>query len=84
MVTTAGGTRLLTGSNMFSTDGPLGRSPCSPSAPPHPNILQTGPLAAAQLEANDIFDVDVFTDKAARTKRAPRRDGGLDWAGNMI
>lgn len=84
MVTTAGGTGLLTDCDMFSTDGPLGRSPRSPSAPPHSNVLQTGPLAGAQLEVNDIFNSDVSTVKAAREKRPPQRAGRIDWPGNII
>lgn len=71
MVTTAGGTGLLTGWDVFSTDGPLGRSPRSPSTPLHPNVLQTGPLAGAQLEGNDIFGVDVYR----------RAGGGVVWVG---
>lgn len=82
MVTTAGGTGLLTDCDMFSTDGPLGRSPRSPSAPLHSNVLQTGPLAGAQLEVNDILDVSA--DKAAREKRPPQRAGRIDWPGNII
>lgn len=85
MVTTAGGSGLLTDCDMFSTDGPLGRSPRSPSAPLHSNVLQTAPLAGAQLEVDDIFNLDVSTDKVARGKKASSegRTHRLAWKYNI-
>lgn len=83
MVTTAGGTGLLTGWDVFSTDGPLGRSPRSPSTPQHSNVLQTGPLAGAQLEGNDIFGVDVFR-RAGSGGLGSEREGNRNRTGSGI
>lgn len=59
MVTTAGGTGLLTGSQCVLHRWPIRLL----------SVLHAGPLAGAQLEVNDVFGVDVSTDKAARKKK---------------
>lgn len=74
MVTTAGGTGLLTGLQCVLHRWPIRLF----------SVLQTGPLAGTQLEVNDVFDVDVSTDKAARKKRPAEREECLKWAGNGI
>lgn len=59
MVTTAGGTGLLTGLQCVLHRWPIRLF----------SVLQTEPLVGAQLEVNDVFDVDVSPDKAAPKKK---------------
>lgn len=76
MVTTAGYTGLLTGLQCVPHRWPIRLF----------SVLQTGPLAGAQLEVNDVFDVDVSTDKAAREKKKAsweRKTPEMVWKWNI-
>lgn len=76
MVTTAGGTGLLTGLQCVLHRWPIRLF----------SVLHAGPLAGAQLEVNDVFDLDVSTGKAAhkKKKRPPEKEERFRWSGKRI